>query len=290
MSPNFRTMASSSGDMIRMRFLNPSDLDVVRRLCQEWFPVRYPDAWYETIVNNHNQRFCSLVATINDEIVALLVTEIRSYQNLNYEDFGFLAKHFEHYDNIQVAYILTLGVVKRLRRRGIATLLVKNLIQNLQTISTLKNDCKAIYLHVLTTNMYAIRFYEKLQFQRYKLLPLYYSINDCSYDGYSYVYYLNDGHPSSWWLPLINPKYHLLIVRNSLRSITIQTYYQCDHILQSFSLLSSLITRWPLKFLRKIFDTILCRHRCSLFKLHDDHYHYINNHYYDEQKNHLYVC
>lgn len=284
MSENFMTMAPSSDDTIRMRYLNPTDLNTIRMLCQEWFPVRYPDAWYETIVNNHNQRFCSLVATINDEIVALLVTEIRCYQNLNYEDFGFLAKHFEHQqDNIQVAYILTLGVIKRLRRRGIATLLVKNLIQNLQSITTMKNNCKAIYLHVLTTNMYAIRFYEKLQFQRYKLLPLYYSINDCAYDGYSYVYYLNGGHPSSWWwLPLftIHPKYHLLIIRNSLRSFTIQTYYQCDNLfLKSFSSLLSFITRWPLKFLRKLFDTIIYRRTFNI-KQTDNHLH----HY------HHYVC
>ncbi|KAH9505905.1 N-alpha-acetyltransferase 60 [Dermatophagoides farinae] len=285
MSENFMTMAPSSDDTIRMRYLNPTDLNTIRMLCQEWFPVRYPDAWYETIVNNHNQRFCSLVATINDEIVALLVTEIRCYQNLNYEDFGFLAKHFEHQqdNNIQVAYILTLGVIKRLRRRGIATLLVKNLIQNLQSITTMKNNCKAIYLHVLTTNMYAIRFYEKLQFQRYKLLPLYYSINDCAYDGYSYVYYLNGGHPSSWWwLPLftIHPKYHLLIIRNSLRSFTIQTYYQCDNLfLKSFSSLLSFITRWPLKFLRKLFDTIIYRRTFNI-KQTDNHLH----HY------HHYVC
>ncbi|OTF76203.1 N-alpha-acetyltransferase 60-like protein, partial [Euroglyphus maynei] len=112
-------------------------------------------------------------------------------------------------------------VIKRLRRRGIATLLIQNLIKNLQQIPSLQQNCKAIYLHVLMTNQLAIRFYEKLHFKRFKLLPFYYLIDNCTYDGYSYVYYLNGGHPSSWWwlpsfLPLssviVNTKHHLLTI------------------------------------------------------------------------------
>lgn len=36
---------------VQLRFLCPSDLDEVRALCQEWFPIDYPLAWYEEITS-----------------------------------------------------------------------------------------------------------------------------------------------------------------------------------------------------------------------------------------------
>ena len=30
---------------VQLRFLNPVDLCEVKRLCQEWFPIEYPDSW-----------------------------------------------------------------------------------------------------------------------------------------------------------------------------------------------------------------------------------------------------
>ena len=31
---------------LQLRFLSPDDLPEVKRLCKEWFPIEYPDAWY----------------------------------------------------------------------------------------------------------------------------------------------------------------------------------------------------------------------------------------------------
>ena len=38
---------------LQLRFLNPSDIPEVKRLCREWFPIEYPDAWYSDITSNH---------------------------------------------------------------------------------------------------------------------------------------------------------------------------------------------------------------------------------------------
>ena len=38
---------------LQLRFLNPGDLPEVKRLCKEWFPIEYPDAWYTDITSNH---------------------------------------------------------------------------------------------------------------------------------------------------------------------------------------------------------------------------------------------
>ena len=48
---------------------------------------------------------------------------------------------------------------------------------------------------LLSTNSRAIRFYEKRHFTRHSFLPLYYAIQGKLKDGFSYVLYLNGGHP-----------------------------------------------------------------------------------------------
>lgn len=38
---------------VQLRFLCPNDLDEVRALCQDWFPIEYPYYWYEEITSNN---------------------------------------------------------------------------------------------------------------------------------------------------------------------------------------------------------------------------------------------
>ncbi|KAF2881709.1 hypothetical protein ILUMI_24468 [Ignelater luminosus] len=174
---------------VQLRFLCPGDLDEVRALCQEWFPIEYPITWYEEITSS--QRFFALAAVYNQVIVGLIVAEIKPYRILNAEDSGILAKAFVK--TSEVGYILSLGVSKQYRRNGIATLLLDSLINQLTTAE--RKKVKAIFLHVLTTNSAAILFYEHRKFQLHKFLPYYYSINGRCKDGFTYVLYINGGHP-----------------------------------------------------------------------------------------------
>lgn len=116
----------------------------------------------------------------------------------------------------EVGYILSLGVHKNHRRNGIGSLLLDSLINHLTTIERAR--VKAIFLHVLTTNQPAILFYEKrryiddrcsmfvlpfkinyflshLRFRMNNFLPYYYSIKGICRDGFTYVLYINGGHP-----------------------------------------------------------------------------------------------
>lgn len=68
---------------VQLRFLCPSDLDEVRELCQDWFPVDYPNTWYEDITSS--SRFYSLAAVYNGVIIGLIVAEIKPYSALNRE-------------------------------------------------------------------------------------------------------------------------------------------------------------------------------------------------------------
>ncbi|KAG8557646.1 hypothetical protein GDO81_016692 [Engystomops pustulosus] len=121
----------------------------------------------------------------------MIVAEIKSRTKVHKEDGDILASSFS--SDTQVAYILSLGVVKDFRKQGIGSLLLESLKSHIS--STAQDLCKALYLHVLTTNSNAIRFYENRHFHQHHYLPYYYSIRGVLQDAYTYVLYLNGGHP-----------------------------------------------------------------------------------------------
>ncbi|XP_044766429.1 N-alpha-acetyltransferase 60 isoform X2 [Coccinella septempunctata] len=178
-------------DNIQLRFLCPNDLNEVRSLCRDWFPIEYPFYWYEAITSSSN-RYYSLAAVYNQTIIGLIVAEIKPYEYfiLNGEDSGILAKCLV--GNSDMAYILSLGVLKEYRRNGVATLLLDSLLSYL--VSNERRRVKAVFLHVLTTNAAAIMFYEKRKFKLHSFLPYYYCIEGRCKDGFMYVLYINGGH------------------------------------------------------------------------------------------------
>ncbi|WAQ96328.1 NAA60-like protein [Mya arenaria] len=135
---------------VQLRFLSPEDIPEVKRLCTEWFPIEYPDTWYQEIASN--PKFYSLAATYHSHIIGLIVSEIKHKSNLNKEDSDILSPAFS-------------------------------------------STVQATYLHVLSTNQTAIRFYERRNFTAHSFLPYYYSIQGKPRDGYSYVLYINGGKP-----------------------------------------------------------------------------------------------
>ncbi len=109
---------------LQLRFLNPGDLPEVKRLCREWFPIEYPDAWYTDITSNHKVmlekneilkeiltcfvlQFYSVAAVYRGQIVGLVVAEIKDVDSLPKEDSELLAPTFGR--GYQIGYILSLG-------------------------------------------------------------------------------------------------------------------------------------------------------------------------------------
>lgn len=174
---------------IQLRYLCPGDIPEVKNLCIEWFPIDYPNSWYEDITSN--PKFYSLAATIDAQIIGIIVAEIKSRSRCNKEDSEILAPQYP--PSSQLAYILSLGVVKNFRCNGIASLLLENLLSYLTSGD--QSDCKAVYLHVLTSNKTAIQFYERRHFCLHSYLPYYYLIKGSPKDGLSYVLYINGGQP-----------------------------------------------------------------------------------------------
>lgn len=125
---------------LQLRFLNPGDLPEVKRLCREWFPIEYPDAWYTDITST--QKFYSVAAVYRGQIVGLVVAEIKQVTSLAKEDSELLSPTFGK--GAKIGYILSLGVVKEFRKQGIASFLLENLIAHL-TSSDNYQDVKGKY-------------------------------------------------------------------------------------------------------------------------------------------------
>jgi len=175
---------------LQFRFLLPDDIDELKRLCKDCFPVEYPEEWYQDITKDDG-RFFSLASTLQGKIVGFIVAEIKTRLRCNKEDQDILSPSYPL--STPIAYILSLGVSCPFRCQGVGSLLLDNLLNHLTSKD--HHTCKAVFLHVLCSNSRAIRFYEKRLFSKHSFLPLYYSIQGKLKDGFSYVLYLNGGRP-----------------------------------------------------------------------------------------------
>ncbi|XP_065659695.1 N-alpha-acetyltransferase 60 isoform X2 [Hydra vulgaris] len=186
---NFHSLPLPLHDQIQLRHLNKEHLSELKQLCSECFPIQYPDSWYEEVINQ--QKFYGIAAIIEKKLVGVIVAEIKDLSRCCAEDRDILSYWCS--SQTKVALILILGTSKDCRRKGIGTLLLTTFVQHVQ--QERHSSCKVVYLHVLASNINAILFYEQLNFKRHKLLLNYYNIRGEKMDGFSYVYYTNNGNP-----------------------------------------------------------------------------------------------
>jgi ribosomal protein S18 acetylase RimI-like enzyme len=84
---------------------------------------------------------------------------------------------------------MTLGTCTEYRGLGLGSLLIKKCIQHAEM--NYRDRCGVIYLHVIVTNDAAIKFYEKLGFDRITEIQNYYTIDNQHYNCYLYAKYIN---------------------------------------------------------------------------------------------------
>ncbi|UJR21222.1 hypothetical protein I4U23_024318 [Adineta vaga] len=212
----------NSNISITFRFLRPGDQSEVKSLCHDWFPVEYPDKWYDDIV--HNKKYFSLAAcdVCTQQILGLIVATILPLGSCNREDQQILHKIFSL--TTSVCYILILGVAKEYRRQGLANLLLENLLNTLSNYET----CKAVYLHVLYSNKSAIQFYQTKSFQYRKHLPYYYLIKGQHFDAYCFTRYINGGYPPLTISDLITNLCIYISKANPCRLLNTMGYFVTD--------------------------------------------------------------
>lgn len=208
---------------IYFRPLQLTDRDQIKRLHEEWFPVSYKDEFYDdlvlqrmvnsgeelytcaaVLVQDHDYQEPDLYCTNDeeehlsvwqqlqehntnddnmdhDEIIACVVGSFVETNRMSMDTASLLVA--DPTQHVRMFYLMTLGTVTEFRHLRLATMLVQRII------SIVEQDvqCGCLYLHMITFNQAAIRFYEKLGFYRVAEMKDYYRIDDKNYNCYIYA-------------------------------------------------------------------------------------------------------
>lgn len=180
------------------RELSYSDIEEIKLLHKEWFPLDYSDDYFDCILNpdKRKKNYITLAATYLDNneelILGMVISEINDkneftnqvsesmIQNLDIpflEDIDFFRHDFE------CAYIMVIGVVDEMRRLKLGTKILNKIIE----IYLAKTNCICLYLHVISHNESAINFYVKNDFILAGKFKNYYKIKNEFYDSNVYV-------------------------------------------------------------------------------------------------------
>eukprot|EP00919_Chromeraceae_sp_WS-2016_P058261 GHVR01138474.1.p1 GENE.GHVR01138474.1~~GHVR01138474.1.p1 ORF type:complete len:122 (+),score=11.14 GHVR01138474.1:1720-2085(+) len=108
--------------------VNDKNINLLRKLNYDTFPVKYSTTLYAKIVMEYT--LLSRLAYYNDIVIGAYTVRVEDYKE---------AKH---------AYILTFGVLEPYRRYGIG----KQMMQNLENDVIHQTDAKGIYLHMHVIN------------------------------------------------------------------------------------------------------------------------------------------
>ncbi|RCN26007.1 acetyltransferase, GNAT family [Ancylostoma caninum] len=147
------------------------DFCSLRELGQQCLPLPYPDSYWMRIASDTSTHY-SLGAYDQQRKLVGAIGVIRcvgSYftvKLLNAEEQKLISTYKK------VCYITTLIVAPAYRKIGIAT----QLLQRASTV-LLQEGSQLIYLHVLHTNVPAIRLYEKMGYEKVAEIPDYYTID-----------------------------------------------------------------------------------------------------------------
>ena len=187
--------------------LSPENLEEVKKLHTEWFPVKYEEEIFNQAILYNQGGFFSVGAfycipigenEYKEIILGLILcqwlpvdkyffqmttpeTAKKISDNLNFEEEVklFLSRDKYYY----CAYIMSLGVIDECRKMNIGT----NLIKDIFNYCIYFDLCVGVYLNVISHNISAKKFYEKNGLECVKTIKDFYNIEDKLYDSDVYI-------------------------------------------------------------------------------------------------------
>ena len=187
--------------------LSPENVEEVKKLHIEWFPVKYEEEFFnQTIINNQGQYFSVAafyyIKTGENEykeiILGLIICQWVYVENnffkmtnkeigkeisdnINYEEEVKLFLSGEKF--YHCAYIMSLGVIDECRKMGIATTMLKSIYNYIICFDLVVG----IYLNVISTNTSAKKFYEKNGLKCVNHIKDFYPVGNKVYDCDVYI-------------------------------------------------------------------------------------------------------
>ncbi|KAG1707983.1 hypothetical protein DVH05_024635 [Phytophthora capsici] len=204
--------------VIYFRDLVSWDIPQVRVLHEEWFPIRYNQAFYDGAaqgmwMETGGPLFARLAVEMQPspdlQMPVQPSPDSRREENIlgavtastlplsKVDDPDLISP--DDWEHTHIMYILTLGTKSSVRRMGIASALLQECIAQ----AGRQPHCGAVYLHVKADNLSARHFYEKNGFQNLRYLQDYYMIDGVRHDAFLYIRYVNGAAPQSGWFDLI---------------------------------------------------------------------------------------
>jgi len=177
--------AASPERVIYFRDLSSWDIPQVRRLHEEWFPIRYNQAFYDGAaqgmwMETGGPLFARLAVEMQPSPDLQLPVQPNGERQQDENILGAVTASTlplskvddpdlvspDDWEHTHIMYILTLGTRSSVRRMGIASALLQECIAQ----ACRQPQCGAVYLHVKADNLSARHFYEKNGFQNVRYL------------------------------------------------------------------------------------------------------------------------
>ncbi len=155
-------------------------VEELRLLFKEWFPIEYPDEFYnglledeytKTIFALYDMKYKGIKCTV---IVGALLYYFMPIDTDIFPDFN---------PDSECVYLMSIGVIDELRNKGLASLLLKKLYETVRENLAIS----LIYLDVIEYNKAAINFYEKNRYQKITTKKDYYELSNEKYDSFVYA-------------------------------------------------------------------------------------------------------
>ena len=176
--------------------LTPENIEQVKKLHVEWFPVKYDEEIFNQSLLYNQGRYFTVAAfyyiqtgekEYKEIILGLIICQwvyVDEYffkmtseetaktisDNLNYEEEVKLLFSQDKY--YYCAYIMSLGVIDECRKMGIGS----NMLRSIFNYAIYSDICVGVYLHVISSNASGKKFYEKNGFVKVNNLKDFYDI------------------------------------------------------------------------------------------------------------------
>lgn len=149
---------------LRVRHATRDDIPRVIYINRMVLPENYPEWFFLEHLERWGKAF--YVAEVDGQVVGYVMSRVEHGPSV--------------YDVFRIArkgHIVSIGVLPRYRRRGIGTALMRAALSSLCG----EYGCDEVYLEVRVSNEPAIRLYEKLGFEKVRVLHMYYLDGEDAY-------------------------------------------------------------------------------------------------------------